>query len=182
LLAMVLRWAPLGSAIVGTIVLLFGSNLLEGFFAKRQIVYETELRPAPTGVALLRLQNASQRTCDGRIEVRFETKNAKITSTRILDTNEKPVEVKHDQNRIIIELPRLAAATGFVTVELAYADMHQEIFQLTAPAKLGCTNGAYDLIDVAQTQPTRFNPSLFVLVGVSLLASTVILLGRLFLP
>ncbi len=117
---MVSPLVPLYSAIVATVVLLFGSNLTQSLFANREIVYEAKSRPSPTGTSLLSIKNPSTETCQDRIELRFKITDANITSSKLLDTNEAPVKVTNGKDQIVIESPRLSAANGFIDVEFTY--------------------------------------------------------------
>ena len=171
----VLKFAPVVSALVATIVLFVGNNVVQSYFTPLEIQYRATVVRSPAGTGRLRIENISRTTCEGRIETRFAVANAKIVSAKIMDSNEKPVTVTvgRDQKNLIVEADRLANRTGFIALEFAYTEMTRDGLEIRASDPVvGCKNGAYEL--VSRLRPSRFNPVLFMLIAVAAAAVTVL--------
>ena len=166
-----LKFAPILSAIAGTLVLIFGNNVVQNYFSKRLISYGTSIRPSPTGMAEIEIKNISKVTCKAPNEIRFECANAKISSARLLDTNEYErhnIQINYDERNIKINSPRLAVG-AYVKAEFTYSDMTGEYLRLKSPVVIGCDDGEYTLVDIKKEEINQASISLFPLIGIALL-------------
>jgi hypothetical protein len=124
--------------------LVFGSNLYDRFFEERQLAFDVRTSVPRAGVALLRIVNASPKTC-GPASMEF-TANATLRSGKFRKVHAGD-EVMVNGRLAQIDVAKLAARNGRVDIDFQYEGLVDETLKFTpADREVGCGEVGYSLV------------------------------------
>jgi hypothetical protein len=144
--------------------LAFGTNLYDRFVEERRIAFDVRTEVPRSGIALLRIENPSAKSC-GPVTIDF-TANAVLKAAKFRKLRPGD-EVQVSERSAEVNIAQLAARNGRVLIDFEYDGLTSDVLEFQpADVQVGCGAVGYDIVEFKKHRAASPVSSRWIVVGV----------------